>query len=48
MSWHQKALKGVEDCEKPGETVKRVLIPGSVKHAGVAELELWDSLGSSA
>ena len=28
MSWHQKALKGVEDCEKPGETVKRVLIPG--------------------
>jgi hypothetical protein len=27
MSWHQKALKGVEDCEKPGETVKRVLIP---------------------
>ncbi len=28
MSWRQEALKGVEDCEKPGETVKRVLIPG--------------------
>ncbi len=27
MSWHQEALKGVEDCEKLGETVKRVLIP---------------------
>jgi len=28
MSWHQKAVKGVEDCDKPGEIVKRVLIPG--------------------
>jgi hypothetical protein len=27
MSWRQEALKGVEDCEKLGETVKRVLIP---------------------
>jgi len=28
MSWCQEAMKGVEDCEKPGEAVKRVLIPG--------------------
>ena len=28
MSWRQKAMKGVEDCDKPGEMVKRVLIPG--------------------
>jgi hypothetical protein len=28
MSWRQEAMKGVEDCEKPGGTVKRVLIPG--------------------
>ena len=27
MSWRQEALKGVEDCEKLGGTVKRVLIP---------------------
>ena len=27
ISWRQEALKGVEDCEKLGETVKRVLIP---------------------
>jgi hypothetical protein len=27
MSWHQKAMKGVEDCDKLGEIVKRVLIP---------------------
>ena len=28
MSWRQEALKGVEDCDKPGEVVKRTLIPG--------------------
>jgi hypothetical protein len=28
MSWRQKAMKGVEDCDKPGGMVKRVLIPG--------------------
>ena len=28
MSWRQEAMKGVEDCEKPGGVVKRVLIPG--------------------
>jgi hypothetical protein len=28
MSWRQKAMKGVEGCEKPGEVVKRALIPG--------------------
>ena len=27
MSWRQEASKGVEDCEKLGGTVKRVLIP---------------------
>ena len=30
MPWHQKAMKGVEDCEKPGGSVKRELIPGSL------------------
>ena len=28
MSWRQEAMKGVEDCDKPGGAVKRVLIPG--------------------
>ena len=28
MSWRQKALKGVENCDKPGVIVKQVLIPG--------------------
>lgn len=28
MSWHQKAKKGVEVCEKPGEADKQALIPG--------------------
>ena len=28
MSWRQKAKKGVEDCDKPGEVVKRAMIPG--------------------
>jgi hypothetical protein len=28
MSWHQKAMTGVEDCEKLGEAVKQALIPG--------------------
>ena len=28
MSWHQEAMKGVEDCDKPGEVVKQMLIPG--------------------
>lgn len=30
MSWHQKTLKGVEDCEKLGGVVKRALIPRSL------------------
>ena len=30
MSWRQEALKGVEDCDKPGGVVKRALIPGSL------------------
>jgi hypothetical protein len=28
MPWRQEAMKGVEDCDKPGELVKRELIPG--------------------
>jgi hypothetical protein len=28
MSGRQKAMKGVEDCDKPGEAVKRALMPG--------------------
>jgi hypothetical protein len=28
MSWRQKPMKGVEDCDKPGVVVKRALIPG--------------------
>ena len=28
MSWHQKAMKGVEVCEKPGGADKRASIPG--------------------
>ena len=28
MSRRQEAMKGVEDCEKPGGLVKRELIPG--------------------
>jgi len=28
MSWHQEALKGVEDCDMPGGVVKRTVIPG--------------------
>jgi hypothetical protein len=32
MSRRQQAMKGVEDCDKPGETVKQVLIPGFPNH----------------
>ena len=32
MSWRQKAMKGVEGCDKPGEAVKRALIPGSLNY----------------
>ncbi len=28
MPWRQEAMKGVEDCDKPGGLVKRELIPG--------------------
>jgi hypothetical protein len=28
MSWRQKAMKGVENCDKPWEAVKRALIQG--------------------
>ena len=28
MTRHQEALKGAEDCDKPGVTVKQVMIPG--------------------
>ena len=32
MSWRQKAMKGVEGCDKPGGAVKRALIPGSLNY----------------
>ena len=32
MSWRQEAMKGVEDCEKPGGAVKRALRPGSLNN----------------
>lgn len=35
MPWHQEARKGVEDCDKPGGSVKRELIPGSLNHRRV-------------
>ena len=28
MSWHQKAMKGVEVCEKLGGADKQAIIPG--------------------
>jgi hypothetical protein len=28
MSWRQEAAKGAEGCDKPGVTVKQVMIPG--------------------
>ena len=28
MSWRQEAMKGVEDCDKPGGAVNRALRPG--------------------
>ena len=28
MSRHQEALKGAEDCDKPGVAVKQAMIPG--------------------
>lgn len=28
MTRHQEAVKGAEDCDKPGVTVKQVMIPG--------------------
>ena len=32
MSRRQEAMKGVEDCDKPGEAVKRALIPGFLNY----------------
>ncbi len=32
MSWRQEAMKGVENCDKPGGLVKRELIPGSLNY----------------
>ena len=40
MSWRQEAMKGVEDCEKPGGVVKRVSDPG------VPELTCTESIGA--
>ena len=35
MPWRQEAMKGVEDCDKPGGLVKRELIPGSLNYLRV-------------
>ena len=35
MPWRQKAMKGVEDCDKLGGLVKRELIPRSLNEPGV-------------
>ena len=32
MSWRQKAMKGVEGCDMPGEVVKQALIPGFLNY----------------
>ena len=32
MPRRQQAMKGVEDCDKPGGLVKRELIPGSLNY----------------
>ena len=32
MSWRQKAMKGVEGCEKSGGAVKQALIPESLNY----------------
>ena len=32
MSRCQEAMKGVEDCDKPGEAVKQALIPGFLNY----------------
>ena len=34
MSRRQEAMKGVEDCDKPGEAVKQALIPGYPSERG--------------
>jgi len=28
MSWHQKTMKGAENCDNPGGAVKQALRPG--------------------
>ena len=35
MPWRQKAMKGVEDCDKLGGLVKRELIPRSLNQLHV-------------
>ena len=35
MPRRQEAMKGVEDCDKPGGLVKRELIPGSLNYPRV-------------
>ena len=35
MPRRQEAMKGVEDCDKPGGLVKRELIPGSLNYLRV-------------
>ena len=35
MSWRQEAMKGVEDCDKPGGSVKRESILALIKGCGL-------------
>ena len=39
MSWRQEAMKGVEDCDKPGEAGQTSVDPG------IPELAYTESIG---
>ena len=41
MSWHWKAMKGVEVCEKPGGVDKRALILGSLNCSCTEYIGAW-------
>jgi hypothetical protein len=43
MSWRQKAMKGVEGCDKLGEAVKQALIPRSLNYHAPERIELAKS-----
>jgi len=41
MSWYQKAMKGVEVCEKPGGVDKRALILGCLNCSYAEYIGVW-------